>query len=191
MQWKDIDWGKKCISVERTLVIDYFEGNKIMKFGAVKTMNSYRKIPFMGKLEKILKDQKRKQEILQKELGERYRSIGEFADLVFVTSMGSSVTRYSAEKQLNIIKKEMNAVEEIKTKKDGREPKILERINPYIIRHTFATRCFENGMDSKVVQQLMGHAHYSTTVDTYTHVMDEKMREECGSLKYNLWGSIC
>lgn len=39
LQWKDIDWGKKCISVDRTLVIDYFEGNKIMKFGVVKTMN--------------------------------------------------------------------------------------------------------------------------------------------------------
>lgn len=96
-----------------------------MKFGAVKKINSYRKVPFMGKLEKILKDQRRKQGMLQKELGERYRSTGEFADLVFVTSMGALVARYSAEKQINTIKKEVNAVEEIKAKKYGREPKIL------------------------------------------------------------------
>lgn len=95
-------------------------------------------------------------------------------------SMGSPVARYSAEKQLNIIKKEMSVVEEIIAKKDGRKPKILEKINLYIIRHTFATRGFENGMDSKVVQQLMGHVHYSTTADIYTYVMDEKMGEECG-----------
>lgn len=71
--------------------------------------------------------------------------------MVFVTFMGLPVATYSTEKQLNIIKKEMNVVEEIKAKKDRREPKILEKINPYIIRHIFTTRCFENGMDSKVV----------------------------------------
>lgn len=49
-------------------------------------------------------------------MGDRYRNKGEFSDLVFITSMGSPVTRYSAEKQINIIKQEMNMVEEKKAK---------------------------------------------------------------------------
>lgn len=179
LQWKDINWKKKCIYVERTLSVDYCSGNKVMKYGSVKTVNSYRKIPFMGRLEEILRMQQIKQDQLKKVMGDRYRNKGEFSDLVFITSMGSPVTRYSAEKQINIIKQEMNMVEEKKAKDEGRLPEILDTINPYIIRHTFATRCFESGMDPKVVQQLMGHAHYSTTAEIYTHVTDSKIAEEC------------
>ncbi|MCQ4648727.1 tyrosine-type recombinase/integrase [Blautia marasmi] len=36
---------------------------------------------------------------------------------------------------------------------------------PHALRHTFCSRCFEKGITPKVVQQLMGHAHYSTTID--------------------------
>lgn len=73
----------------------------------------------------------------------------------------------------------MNLKEKIREEQEKREPVLLEKINPHITRHTFATRYFECGMDSKVVQEIMEHAHYSTTVDIYTHVMEDKMREEC------------
>lgn len=33
-------------------------------------------------------------------------------------------------------------------------------------------------MDAKVVQMLMGHQHYSTTIDIYTHVTETKFEEE-------------
>ena len=49
---------------------------------------------------------------------------------------------------------------------------------PHAIRHTFCSRCFEKGMDAKVVQMLMGHQHYSTTIDIYTHVTETKFEEE-------------
>ncbi len=77
----------------------------------------------------------------------------------------------------------MNMLEEKNAKDEGRSSEVLDKINPYIIRHTFATRCFESGMDPKVVQQLMGHAHYSTTADIYTHVMEKKILEECRKFK--------
>ena len=51
-------------------------------------------------------------------------------------------------------------------------------IYPHAIRHTFCSRCFEKGMDAKVVQMLMGHQHYSTTIDIYTHVTETKFEEE-------------
>ncbi|WP_373125179.1 tyrosine-type recombinase/integrase, partial [Blautia producta] len=41
----------------------------------------------------------------------------------------------------------------------------LPHITPHALRHTFCSRCFEKGITPKVVQQLMGHAHYSTTID--------------------------
>ena len=46
-----------------------------------------------------------------------------------------------------------------------------------IFRHTFATRCFEKGMEPLVVQSIMGHANYATTV-SYTHVLEDMRRKE-------------
>lgn len=44
----------------------------------------------------------------------------------------------------------------------------------HTFRHTFATRCFENGIDAKVVQSYLGHASIKMTMDLYTHVTEEK-----------------
>ena len=33
-------------------------------------------------------------------------------------------------------------------------------------------------MNPKVVQAIMGHQHYSTTIDIYTHVTEAKYKEE-------------
>lgn len=51
----------------------------------------------------------------------------------------------------------------------GIEPRPLHGI-----RHSYATRLFEAGVDIKTVQHLMGHADYKTTLDIYTHVMPEQ-----------------
>lgn len=101
----------------------------------------------MGQLEEILRSQQIKQYQLKKVMGDLYRNKGEFLDLVFITSMGTLVMRYSAEKRINVIKQEMNMAEEKKAKDEGRLPGILDKINPYIIRHTSATRCFESGIE--------------------------------------------
>lgn len=54
-------------------------------------------------------------------------------------------------------------------KKVGIEPRPL-----HSIRHSYATRLFEAGIDVKTVQKLMGHSDYKTTMDIYIHVMPEK-----------------
>lgn len=46
------------------------------------------------------------------------------------------------------------------------------------LRHTFATRCAECGIDIKVCQQVLGHSTADMTINTYTHVLDEHKRKE-------------
>jgi len=39
------------------------------------------------------------------------------------------------------------------------------------LRHTCATLLFMDGLHSKLVQELLGHATISITLDTYSHVL--------------------
>lgn len=52
------------------------------------------------------------------------------------------------------------------------------RLTPHILRHTFATRCFEAGLDIKEVQHLMGHANPEVTLKTYTHYCEQARQDE-------------
>ena len=41
--------------------------------------------------------------------------------------------------------------------------------NFHILRHSFATRCIERGMDAKTLSEILGHANVKTTLQMYTH----------------------
>ena len=46
------------------------------------------------------------------------------------------------------------------------------------MRHTFATRCIENGMQPKTLQKILGHSTINTTMNLYVHVTDEQLFSE-------------
>ena len=51
----------------------------------------------------------------------------------------------------------------------------IKRFCMHSLRHTYATRAIESGMQPKVLQKLLGHASIKTTMDRYVHVTDDSM----------------
>lgn len=49
--------------------------------------------------------------------------------------------------------------------------------NFHTLRHTFATRCIEAGMDVKTLSEILGHANTSITLNTYVHSSLERKRK--------------
>lgn len=178
LKWEDVDFKKKCINIKRSLSCNYEKGVKSMYFTSPKTVNSYRMIPFIGNMENVLLSQLKKQTNKKEELGNRYRGKGDYEDLVFTTSMGSPVIRHIAEKECKKVVKKINEVELRMAKSENRQPKFYKDVYPHAIRHTFYSRCFEKGINPKIVQEIMGHANYSTTIEIYTHVTEEMIKEE-------------
>lgn len=172
LKWENVDFVKKEIRIQFSLSCDYENGVKKQFLGKPKTPNSVRSIPFIGEVEQMLKSQKKKQAEIKRELKAtgRWRSEGELDNLVFTTTMGSPVTRYIAEREINKVISDINSREQIRAVMEKRDPVVFEKASPHAIRHSFCSRCYEKGIDLKAAQQLMGHAHISTTSDIYTHM---------------------
>lgn len=45
----------------------------------------------------------------------------------------------------------------------------LEGVHFHTLRHTFATRCIESGMDVKTLSEILGHSDVKTTLNRYVH----------------------
>ena len=52
----------------------------------------------------------------------------------------------------------------------------IERFNFHRLRHTFATRCIEAGVDAKTTSELLGHANVNITLNLYVHPNAEAKR---------------
>lgn len=52
----------------------------------------------------------------------------------------------------------------------------LERVSPYVLRHSFATYCFEKGMKELTLMKIMAHSSFETTHRYYIRV-SKKIKE--------------
>jgi len=62
----------------------------------------------------------------------------------------------------------------------------LKKIRLHDLRHSHATYMLRLGVNVKAMQKRMGHSTFSTTMDTYSHVLDDMGREAADTLNSGL-----
>lgn len=158
LQWKDVDWEKMEIQVRRTLGRRVAFENGVPKgtaivIGDTKTFSSRRKVPLTADTIQKLQDFRAKQEAIKSFAGEAYVD----GDFLLASDLGKHYEPgHYAELFASLVKQAG-----------------LEEANFHCLRHSFATRCIEAGMDIYVVSKLLGHTTPTTTLNRYGHLLPD------------------
>ena len=84
---------------------------------------------------------------------------------------------------LERMRKDYNRKEEAAALEEDREAVLLPHFSAHNLRHTFCTRFCENETNIKMIQDIMGHADISTTMNIYAEATEEKKRQTMKNLE--------
>ncbi len=181
LTWKDVDFQKEVIHVNKTLVYlsDYIKQGGKMRFTITtpKTEKSTRDVPMLGKVKEALLVQQKNRKKSNK------LSIDGYKDFVFISKTGNVFDPGNIRLTIKRIINKMNQKETELAEAEGREPVIFDYFTPHCMRHTFATRCYEKGVREKVIQKILGHSKLDMTLNIYTHTTEEMIEEDIKKLE--------
>lgn len=63
----------------------------------------------------------------------------------------------------------------------------MPRVRFHDLRHTFATVLLSRGNHPKIVQEMLGHANISQTMDTYSHVLPNMQEGAVAAMNAVFW----
>ena len=166
LEWRDIDFNRSQLIVQRTysrlnkldLPEDY-EGNTTELVTQIpKTENSIRMIPLVPALLPEFQQWRMIQAQDQSNAGGQYQMSGR----ILTNPFGESIEPRTLSDYYHQILDMAG----------------LLRFTFHALRHTFATRAVEQGMDMKTLSAILGHSSVSFTMDTYAHVLPDHKHEE-------------
>ena len=138
---------------------------------------SKRKIPLTNEAINILSNQK----IVQNKLKfDNPNWATEWNGLVFTTINGNPVGSSTFTTMMSRIVARINK-DRVVSSIDGKYEE-FEHCYMHSLRHTFATRCIEKGIQPKTLQKILGHSTIQVTMDLYVHVTDEHLADEIEKL---------
>ena len=139
LRWEDIDYKNKTINIRRT-TCRVLENNKtIIIEDTPKTLSSFREIPLTNFVISILKELKQYQ--------------NNKSEYVISKNTGKRIETRSYQESFSRLLKRLK----------------IRHYGFHSLRHTFATRCLELGVDIKTLSELLGHTNPTVTLNRYVH----------------------
>ena len=146
LRWEDIDLNNKYIVVNKTVQriqqhhVPYRTSKTVLITTPPKTNKAIRKIPISSALYPILNEYRE----------HNYRGSKHY---VLVNKNDDMIDPCSIQYKFKELIKKLK----------------ITPITFHGLRHTFATRCIELGMDIKTLSEILGHSNVSTTMSIYVH----------------------
>lgn len=180
LRWQDVDFKNRTISINHNLVYRVQEdGTCTNHVNSPKTKAGIRIIPMIDEVFDAFLEEYQ----YQKVIGFCTDEIDGYSGFVFCTGDGKVYLPNAINRTIRSICADYNKEEESKAKEENRDPVLLPKFSCHILRHTFCTRFCENETNLKVIQEIMGHADISTTMDVYAEATQEKKKESMTSLQ--------
>lgn len=185
IRWDDVDLEKRLIDINHSLTYyqradDSFKCE--FRVSKPKTEAGIRTIPMMKQVYDVLKDEYERQEVE----GFCVANVDGMTNFIFSNRFETPHNPAAVNRAIKRIVDAHNAEEEVKAKKEKREPVMIPRFFCHIFRHTFASRFCENETNVKVIQEVMGHADVSTTMNIYAEVNQDVTRASLEKLSKNM-----
>lgn len=161
LTWNDIDLENAVINVNKSLGrVNNYDGKKEktrLEVGEPKTSTGRRVIPMADTVIDVLTTQIK---YIKKNIPDNP------LNLVFPSENGTYIDPGNYNRRFYKIIKKLG----------------MPKANPHSLRHSFATRALEAGVDLKTTQELLGHSSIDITANLYTHALMEHKREEVKKL---------
>ena len=185
LTWQDIDLKEQVITVRRSM--RYNGARHKTEIGPTKR-SKIRTVDFCDTLAKILKEAKKEQHLNRMRYGELYslnyckevQEKGRSYYELYTLGMTEEVPEDYKELSFVCLRPDgayesANTVSIMCRTAQEKVPG-LEDFHFHTLRHTFTSNLLSNGAQPKDVQELLGHADVSTTMNIYAHATKEAKR---------------
>jgi integrase len=149
LKWDAINFDKKTIAVKHKVIVIK---KKVIKSDELKTHASYRTLPLIPQIEKLLLERKQKQQEDIEFFGKDYNL--ENKDYVTVDEMGRIMRSDNLSTRFRQFLKKHE----------------LKLIRFHDLRHSCASLLIANGVSLKQIQEWLGHSNFATTANIYSHL---------------------
>ncbi len=181
LRWnEDVDFTSKTITVNHNLQYRKLDSGKTgFYISTPKTSSGKRTIPMISQVEQVLLKEKQRQELFN------YPKpmIDGYTDFVFVNQKGELFYANAVNRFITRIVTNYNKEELLLASQEKRAPIFLPQISCHHLRHTFCSRLCENETNLKIIQDIMGHASITTTMNRYAEANERKKAESMLNLE--------
>ena len=181
LRWCDIDLDDGIIDINHTLVYYDHRDEKHKKgcyfnVNTPKTEAGKRQVPMLSFVKEAFIMEREYQHVM----GIKCEvTIDGYSDFIFINRYGGAQHFGTLNKTIRRIIRDCNDAE---LNKDPNVKVLLPHFSCHSLRHTFTTRMCEAGVNVKVMQDTLGHADISTTLNIYADVTKELKKDEFAGL---------